>query len=117
MSSAASLACTSEIVMIKSGFNLVISFRFAELNPLTRGFGGVPSGWLKYAVTPATISHAPMRRCAKANPLLQRKDRQYVVGFGSSPKQEAHLVNSSQSSGNQLSYVSGLVGSSEIESL
>jgi hypothetical protein len=44
----------------------VISFRFAELNPLTRGFGGVPSGWMKYAVTPATLSHAPMRQSQSA---------------------------------------------------
>lgn len=58
----------------------MISFRFAELNPLTRGFGGVSSGWMKYAVTPATLSHAP---------LLLRKDKQCVAGFGLFPKQEA----------------------------
>jgi hypothetical protein len=48
--------------MIKSGFNFVISFRFAELNPLTRGLSGRSFGWVKYAVTPTMFSQAPMRQ-------------------------------------------------------
>src|ERR1700722_9780047 len=114
MSSAASLACTSENVTIKSGFNFVISFRFAELNPLTRGFGDVSSDWMKYAVTPATFFHAPMRQSQSAASAERQTMR---CGIWLMPKQETHLVGSSHSSGSQLSYVSDLVGSSEIESL